>query len=181
MKICSGRHLIDSVALNWWAAVSRFRFKNKLLSLDSTTISLCLSLFPWAEFKTVKGGIKTHVLLDHDDYLPRFVLITTAKYPDVKAAHLLSLESRFDCRHGPGLHRLQTLRQMDKAGIFFVTRLRNDLNWVVSTKSCCSSKPQHPCRTKRFASTANGAANIVGTCSFDASLFISTAKNLWFS
>ena len=69
----------------------RFRFKNKLLSLDSTTISLCLSLFPWAEFKTVKGGIKTHVLLDHEDYLPRYVLITKAKQPDVKVAHLLSL------------------------------------------------------------------------------------------
>src|SRR5215468_1439202 len=50
-----------------------FRFKNKLLSLDSTTISLCLSLFPWAQFKKVKGGVKAHVLLDHDDYMPRFV------------------------------------------------------------------------------------------------------------
>src|SRR5262249_22036416 len=69
----------------------RFRFKNKLLSLDSTTISLCLSLFPWAEFKTIKGGIKTHVLLDHDDYLPRYVLITKAKQPDVQVAHFLSL------------------------------------------------------------------------------------------
>jgi hypothetical protein len=45
----------------------KFRFKNKLLSLDSTTISLCLTLFPWAKFRRAKGGVKAHVLLDHDD------------------------------------------------------------------------------------------------------------------
>ena len=49
---------------------AKFRFKNQLLSLDSTTISLCLSLFPWASFRRAKGGVKVHVLLDHDDYLP---------------------------------------------------------------------------------------------------------------
>ena len=48
----------------------KFRFKNKLLSLDSTTISLCLSLFPWAKFRRTKGAIKLHLLLDHDGYLP---------------------------------------------------------------------------------------------------------------
>jgi hypothetical protein len=54
----------------------KFRFKNKLLSLDSTTISLCLMLFPWAKFRRAKGGVKAHVLLDHDDYLPAYVLLT---------------------------------------------------------------------------------------------------------
>ncbi|MDQ2775884.1 MAG: DUF4372 domain-containing protein [Acidobacteriota bacterium] len=41
----------------------KFRFKNKLVSLDSTTISLCLALFPWARFRRAKGGVKAHVLL----------------------------------------------------------------------------------------------------------------------
>ena len=58
---------------------SRFRFKNKLLSLDSTTISLCLDLFPWAQYRRNKGGVKAHVLLDHDDYLPSYVLVTEAR------------------------------------------------------------------------------------------------------
>jgi len=53
----------------------RFRFKNKLLSLDSTTIDLCLSLFPWADFRQTKGAIKLHLLLDHDGYLPDFAVI----------------------------------------------------------------------------------------------------------
>jgi hypothetical protein len=41
-----------------------------LLSLDSTTISPCLTMFPWAQLRPAEGGIKAHVLLDHDDYLP---------------------------------------------------------------------------------------------------------------
>jgi hypothetical protein len=50
-----------------------FRFKNKLLSLDSTTISLCLTMFPWAQFRRAKGGVKAYVLLDHEDYfLPTY-------------------------------------------------------------------------------------------------------------
>jgi hypothetical protein len=58
----------------------KFRFKKKLLPL----ISLCLDLFPWAKFRRAKGGVKAHVLPDHDDYLPRYVLITEAKRSDVR-------------------------------------------------------------------------------------------------
>ena len=57
----------------------KFRFKNELLSLDSTTISLCLTLFPWAKFRRAKGGVKAHVLLDHDDYLPAYVLLRLSR------------------------------------------------------------------------------------------------------
>jgi len=110
---------------------SRFRFKNQLLSLDSTTVSLCLSLFPWAEFKTVKGGIKTHVLLNHEDYLPQYVRITTAKYPDVKAAHGLSLNPGSIVVMDLGYIDYELFGKWTRAGIFFVTRLRKDLNWVV--------------------------------------------------
>ena len=77
----------------------KFRFKNKLLSLDSTTISLCLSLFPWARFRRAKGGVNAHVLLDHDDYLPAYVLLTEAKRRDVKLADSFRLNPGFDCRH----------------------------------------------------------------------------------
>ena len=75
------------------ARKAKFRFKNKLLSLDSTTISLCLEMFPWAEFRRAKGGVKAHVLLDHDDYLPSYVLITEAKTSDVRVAQWLDLNA----------------------------------------------------------------------------------------
>jgi hypothetical protein len=75
----------------------KFRFKNKLLSLDSTTISLCLKLFPWAKFRRVKGGIKVHVLLDHDDYMPSFALISEAKRHDRTVVKRFQLKTGIDC------------------------------------------------------------------------------------
>lgn len=64
----------------------KFRFKNKLLSLDSTTISLCLSRFPWAEFRHTKGAVKLHLLLDHDGYLPSYAYISNDKNHESKYA-----------------------------------------------------------------------------------------------
>lgn len=68
-----------------------FRFRNKLASLDATVITLCLELFPWASFRRTKGGVKVHVLLDHEDYMPSWVLITEAKTADVKVARSVHL------------------------------------------------------------------------------------------
>lgn len=105
-----------------------FHFKNKLLSLDSTTISLCLSLFPWAEFKKVKGGVKAHVLLDHDDYLPQFVHFTTASHPDVKAAHVLSVQRGSIVAMDRAYIDYDLWAKWTTQGVYFVTRLRQDLH-----------------------------------------------------
>jgi hypothetical protein len=57
----------------------KFRFKNKLMSLDGSIIDLSVSMFDWARFRRTKGAIKLHLLLDHDGYLPSFavVVVTT--------------------------------------------------------------------------------------------------------
>ena len=70
----------------------KFRFKNKLVSLDSSVIDLCLSMYDWAKFRTTKGAIKLHLLLDHDGYLPSFAVITTGKVHDVTVAKTLKLQ-----------------------------------------------------------------------------------------
>ena len=70
----------------------KFRFKNKLVSLDSTVIDLCATLFDWAKFRRTKGAVKLHCLLDHDGYLPSVVVITEGKRHDVRVARTL----RFD-------------------------------------------------------------------------------------
>ena len=70
----------------------KFRFKNKLVSLDSSTIDLCLSIFDWAHFRRTKGAIKLHLILDHDGYLPSFAVITEGKVSDVKVAHTLQFD-----------------------------------------------------------------------------------------
>jgi len=69
----------------------KFKFKNKLFSLDDTVVSLCLSLFPWARFRRSKAGNKLHTLLDHDGYLPAFVAISPAGEHEVRNARSLSL------------------------------------------------------------------------------------------
>jgi hypothetical protein len=64
----------------------KFRFKNKLVSLDSSTIDVCLAIFDWARFRRTKGAVKLHLLLDHEGYLPEFPFITDGKATDVKVA-----------------------------------------------------------------------------------------------
>jgi len=66
-----------------------FRFKNKLYSLDASTIDLCLNLFEWANFRTTKGAVKLHVGLNHSGYLPEFIRITDGKTADVTAGRCI--------------------------------------------------------------------------------------------
>jgi DDE family transposase/uncharacterized protein DUF4372 len=109
----------------------RFRFKNKLLSLDSTTISLCLSLFPWAKFRRAKGGVKAHVLLDHDDYLPAYVLLTEAKRSDVKLADSFLLNPGSIVAIDRGYIDYALFCRWSMAGVFFVTRLKDNAAFEV--------------------------------------------------
>jgi hypothetical protein len=109
----------------------KFRFKNKLLSLDSTTISLCLALFPWAKFRRAKGGVKAHVLLDHDDYLPAYVLLTEAKRSDVRLADSFTLNPGSIVAMDRGYNDYALFGRWTIAGIFFVTRLKENALWEV--------------------------------------------------
>ena len=109
----------------------KFRFKNKLLSLDSTTISLCLTMFPWAKFRRAKGGVKAHVLLDHDDYLPAYVLITEAKRSDVKLADSFRLNPGSIVAIDRGYIDYALFARWSMAGVFFVTRLKDNAAFEV--------------------------------------------------
>jgi hypothetical protein len=109
----------------------RFRFKNKLLSLDSTTISLCLEMFPWAKFRRAKGGVKAHVLLDHDDYLPRYVLITEARRSDVKMADAFPLNPGSIIVMDRGYNDYALFGTWTDEGIHFVTRLKDNAAYEV--------------------------------------------------
>lgn len=104
----------------------KFRFKNKLLSLDSTTISLCLSLFPWAEFRRAKGGVKVHVLLDHDDYMPSYALITEAKRHDRTVARRFNLQPGSIVAFDRAYNDYTLFSQWTDNGIFFVTRQKEN-------------------------------------------------------
>lgn len=72
----------------------KFRFKNKLYSLDASVIDLCLSIFDWATYRKTKGAVKLHLLLDHEGYLPVFANITEGNIHEVSfILHLDPLSS----------------------------------------------------------------------------------------
>ncbi len=67
----------------------QFCLPGKLLSLDSTLIDMCAQVFDWAKYKTTKGAVKIHLLLDHDGCLPQFAVITDGKTSDIETARTL--------------------------------------------------------------------------------------------
>jgi hypothetical protein len=109
----------------------KFKFKNKLYSMDATVISLCLSMFPWAKYRTAKGGVKAHVLISHDDYMPRFVHISDAKKADVKAARLLHLKPGSIVAMDRAYNDYGMFSRWTDAGVFFVTRLKSNAVYEV--------------------------------------------------
>jgi len=103
-----------------------FRFKNPLYSLDASTVDLCLSVFPWADFRTTKGGIKLHVGLNHSGFLPEFVTITEAKTHDVIAGRALQFPKGSIVVVDRGYNDYAWYKQLTDKGIFFVTRLKSN-------------------------------------------------------
>ncbi len=112
----------------------KFKFKNKLYSLDATVVSLCLSLFPWASFRRTKAGVKLHTLLDHDGYLPAFVAITPAREHEVKKARALNLPKGSIVVEDLGYTDYAWYGQLTAQKIFFVTRQKTNARYRVLEK-----------------------------------------------
>lgn len=110
----------------------RFRFKNKLLTLDSTTISLCLSLFPWAKFRTTKGAVKLHLLLDHDGYLPTYAYISNGRKHDVTVARKVPLAPGSIVAMDRGYNDYKLFASWTDQDIYFVTRLKDNADYEVT-------------------------------------------------
>ena len=64
----------------------KFRFRNKLLSIDATMIDLCASLFDWAKYQRTKGAVKLHLVLDNDGYLPTMLVVTDGLKRELEVA-----------------------------------------------------------------------------------------------
>jgi hypothetical protein len=109
----------------------KFRFKNKLMSLDSSTIDLCLSMYDWAKFRRTKGAVKLHLVLDHDGYLPSFAWITEGKVSDVKVAHLLRFDPGTIVVDDRGYNDYMLFGKWTSQGVFFVTRMKENTLYVV--------------------------------------------------
>ena len=118
----------------------KFRFKNKLVSLDATTIDLCLAMFDWARFRRTKGAIKLHLLLDHDGYLPEFAVITEGKVAEGKVAPAFSFAPGTIVVDDRAYNDYALFGRWSSQGVYFVTRMKdNALYSVVEERKV----PQH--------------------------------------
>jgi hypothetical protein len=109
----------------------KFKIKCKIFLLDSTTISLCLSIFDWAKYKTAKGAIKMHTLLDFDGNLPAYVNITDGKTADNKGAYEIPLLKGSVIVADRFYNDFSLLNIWDSKGVFFVIRHKENIQYIV--------------------------------------------------
>lgn len=109
----------------------RFRFKNRLLTLDATTIELCASLFDWAKFRQTKGAVKLHLLLDHEGYLPVFAHITAGNVHEVNIAKSLSFPKGSIIVIDRGYVNYELFSNWIEEGVYFVTRQKGNADFTV--------------------------------------------------
>jgi hypothetical protein len=101
---------------------------NTVYALDSTTIDLCLSLFPWALFRSTKSAVKMHTLLDLRGNIPSFIHISDGKLHDVHALDLLLPEAGAIYIMDRGYVDFARLHALHRSGGFFITRAKSNLN-----------------------------------------------------
>ena len=109
----------------------KFRFKNKLVSLDSTTIDLSISLFNWAHFRRTKGAIKLHLLLDHDGYLPNFAWITEGKVADIQIARQIVFPPGTIVVDDRAYTDYRLFGRWTSQKVYFVTKLKENAQYEV--------------------------------------------------
>ena len=109
----------------------KFRFKNKLLSLDATVIALCASVFDWAQFRRTKGAVKLHLLLDHDGHLPCFAVVTDGKQHEMQVARQLHFAPGAILAIDRGYTDYQWFARLSTEGVYFVTRLKDNADYAV--------------------------------------------------
>jgi Transposase DDE domain/Domain of unknown function (DUF4372) len=102
----------------------KFRFRNPLLSIDSTIIDLCLSAFDWAVYQREKGAAKLHLVLDHSGHLPRFAVVTEGKASDLAVARRMQFAAGTMLVFDRGYQDYRWFERLTGEGVYFVTRLR---------------------------------------------------------
>jgi hypothetical protein len=103
----------------------KFRFHHPVLSLDSTVIPLCLSMFDWATYTKTKGAVKVHTVLDNRGLLPCFAVMTKGKTPDIQVARGLKFEPGTILVMDRGYEDHRWWERLSLDGVFFVTRIKD--------------------------------------------------------
>lgn len=109
----------------------RFKFKMPLKTLDATTISLCLSLFNWAQFRKKKGGIKLHLLYNNKDQLPEVVDLSNAVKHDIRMVDSFPITENSIYTFDKGYICFKFLEKIYKNRAFFVTRTKSNTQYRI--------------------------------------------------
>jgi len=109
----------------------KFKFKHKLLSLDSSMVELCAETFDWARYKKTKGALKLHLVLDHDGYLPCYAVITEGKRADIKEARRISFEPGAMVVFDRGYPDYDWWLELTRSQVDFVTRLKDNASYGI--------------------------------------------------
>jgi hypothetical protein len=104
----------------------KFRFRNVVLTLDSTLISVALSAFQWAHYRTRKGAVKIHLLLNMAGYFPSWAYVSQGSMHDVRMAQSLVFEPKTIVVMDRAYTDYRLFEDWTCAGVFFVTRLKDN-------------------------------------------------------
>ena len=119
----------------------RFRFRHPVVSLDSTVIPLCLSIFDWAAYTRTKGAVKLHTVLDNRSFLPCFAVMTDGKTSDIQVARGLKFEAGTILVMDRGYEDHRWWEKLTQAGVFFVTRLKDSTSYGIAARRSHSGDP----------------------------------------
>lgn len=137
-------HLLGSLGQQVDFKQVKFRIKSKIFLLDSTTISLCLSLFDWARYKTAKGAVKMHTLLDYDGNLPAYVNITDGKTADNKGAYDVPLLKGSVIVADRFYNDFPLLNIWNSKGVYFVIRHKENMQYTtIKENELPANRHQH--------------------------------------
>ena len=109
----------------------KFRFKNKLISMDATVIDLCATVFDWALYRRTKGAVKLHLMLDHDGFLPCYAVITEGKQHEVRVAQQWQYEPGTLLVMDRGYNDYTWFSDLTRQGVYFVTRMKDNADYIV--------------------------------------------------
>ncbi|WP_196809452.1 IS4 family transposase [Gillisia sp. JM1] len=136
--------LLESLGQQAQMKRTKFKIKSKIFLLDATTISLCLSLFDWAKYKTKKGAVKMHTLLDYDGHLPAYVNITDGKTADNKGAYDVPLLKGSVIVADRFYNDFALLNVWDSNGVYFVVRHKDNIKFkTIKELELPENKHQH--------------------------------------
>jgi hypothetical protein len=128
--------------------------KEAVYALDSTTIDLCLSVFPWAHFRTSKAAVKMHTLLDLRGNIPSFIHVSNGKMHDVRALDMLVPEAGAIYVMDRAYVDFARLHALHQIGAFFVTRAKSNLR----AHRPIGSRGLSPTRRSRWMEPAPGTS-----------------------